>query len=54
MNKLTVIYDSSCPFCVHCRWWLFKQRQFVELDFYPSGSEEIELDFPGFVGERGR
>jgi predicted DCC family thiol-disulfide oxidoreductase YuxK len=46
MNKLTVLYDADCGFCVHCRWWLIHQPKFVEMDFCPAGSPEAQRLFP--------
>jgi predicted DCC family thiol-disulfide oxidoreductase YuxK len=56
MNKLTVLYDAACGFCVRCRWWLINQPKYVEMDFCPSGSPEAlerfpELSSPGTVEE---
>ena len=56
MNKLTVLYDAACGFCVRCRWWLINQPKYVEMDFCPSGSAEAlerfpELSSPGTVEE---
>ena len=47
MNKLTVLYDAECGFCIRCRWWLIHQPKFVEMDFLPAGSPEAEARFPG-------
>lgn len=47
MDKLTVLYDSACGFCVKCRWWLIHQPKFVEMDFVPAGSPEAAEKFPG-------
>jgi predicted DCC family thiol-disulfide oxidoreductase YuxK len=47
MNKLTVLYDAACGFCVRCRWWLLHQPKFVEMDFVPAGSAEAAERFPG-------
>lgn len=46
MNKLTVLYDATCGFCVRCRWWLVNQPKFVEMDFLPAGSVEALQLFP--------
>ena len=47
MKQLTVIYDAKCGFCTRCRWWMVKQPSYLKLDFFPSGSLEIETKFPG-------
>src|SRR5262245_5538721 len=46
MNKLTVLYDANCGFCVRCRWWLINQPKYVEMDFCPAGSPEALERFP--------
>src|SRR6516162_50238 len=56
MNKLTVLYDAQCGFCVKCRWWLARQAAFVELEFLPAGGADAlrrfpELAAPGTVDE---
>lgn len=56
MNKLTVLYDAECGFCVRCRWWLLNQPKFVEIDFLPAGGPDAlrlypELATPGAVEE---
>ena len=46
MNKLTVLYDAACGFCVRCRWWLVHQAKYVDMDFCPAGSAEAQERFP--------
>jgi predicted DCC family thiol-disulfide oxidoreductase YuxK len=46
MNKLTVLYDAECGFCVRCRWWLIHQPKYVEMNFCPAGSPEARERFP--------
>jgi predicted DCC family thiol-disulfide oxidoreductase YuxK len=36
MEKLTVLYDSSCGFCVSCRRWLESQPTYFPLEFVPA------------------
>lgn len=56
MNKLTVLYDASCGFCVKCRWWIEYQPKLVDVEMLPSGGPDArarfpELDAPGFKDE---
>jgi len=46
MNRLTVLYDGNCGFCVTCRWWLADQPAFIPLEFVPAGSPEATRRFP--------
>lgn len=46
MQKLYVLYDASCGFCVRCRWWLSRQRQLIQLEFIRAGSPQIPAMFP--------
>ena len=50
MNRLTVLYDAACGFCVRCRWWLIHQPKYVEIDFCPAGSPEALERFPELSG----
>ena len=47
MKKLTVLYDADCAFCRRCRAWLLRQATFLELEFVPADSWEVERRFPG-------
>jgi len=47
MNRITILYDASCGFCVTCRNWLSFQPKFVEMDFVPARSAESAKRFPG-------
>ncbi|HYE98634.1 MAG TPA: DCC1-like thiol-disulfide oxidoreductase family protein [Planctomycetota bacterium] len=56
MNKLTVLYDAGCGFCVKCRWWLEMQPKLLPLEMMPAGGPDArarfpELDAPGFKDE---
>ncbi len=56
MNKLTVLYDARCGFCVRCRWWLAREPKFVEIECLPAGGPDAlrlfpELAAPGAVDE---
>lgn len=56
MNKLTVLYDASCGFCVKCRWWLHMQPKLLDLEMLPAGGPDArarypELEAPGFKDE---
>ena len=52
MNRLTVLYDNECGFCVKCRWWLVEQPKFVDMDFLPSRGREAADLFPELVQDR--
>ena len=46
MDKLMILYDAKCGFCVKCRWWLMNQPKYVEMEFLPSGGPDTLLRFP--------
>lgn len=50
MKQLTVLYDSSCGFCVSCRRWLEAQPAYVTLRFLPARSAVAERLFPDLAG----
>lgn len=43
---LTVLYDSSCGFCVSCRRWIEHQPAYVSLRFIASQSARAASLFP--------
>jgi ankyrin repeat protein/predicted DCC family thiol-disulfide oxidoreductase YuxK len=45
-EKLWVIYDGHCGFCVACRRWLEAQPALVPLEFLPLSSPEVRRLFP--------
>ncbi|MBK7584793.1 MAG: DUF393 domain-containing protein [Myxococcales bacterium] len=45
MDSLTILYDSSCQLCVHCREWLETQPSFVPMEFVPCDSSEARRRF---------
>src|ERR1700730_13998400 len=45
-EKLWVIYDGHCGFCVACRRWLETQHALVPLEFLPLSSPEVRRLFP--------
>jgi predicted DCC family thiol-disulfide oxidoreductase YuxK len=47
MKRLYVLYDQECALCGSCRWWLMRQRAYIELYFIPLQSPEIVRRFPG-------
>ena len=47
MRTLTVLYDSTCAFCLRCRHWATEQRALVPIEFIPRRSAEAERRFPG-------
>ncbi len=36
--KLTLLYDSNCPLCVHCRLWMAAQPSYVEIEYLSTNS----------------
>jgi predicted DCC family thiol-disulfide oxidoreductase YuxK len=46
MRRLTILYDSSCGFCVRCRRWMDAQPAFLELEFLPAASRAAADRFP--------
>ena len=40
MNRLTILYDASCPLCVRCRDWMAKQPAYVEIELLACQSTE--------------
>ena len=53
MNKLVVLYDASCGFCVSCRSWLGEQPAFVPLEFTATGSAAAASLFPDVTDSAG-
>ncbi len=49
MEKLRVLYDADCAFCVRCRWWLAMQPAYIPLEFMPAGSPEAARRFPSLA-----
>jgi predicted DCC family thiol-disulfide oxidoreductase YuxK len=46
IQRLTVLYDENCGFCVRCQGWLLRQPAFVELECCAAGSREAARRFP--------
>jgi predicted DCC family thiol-disulfide oxidoreductase YuxK len=46
MEKLTVLYDASCGFCVSCRRWLEAQPTYFPVEFVPARSAAARRLFP--------
>lgn len=46
MNKLTVLYDASCGFCVKCRWWIVGQEKLLDVEMLPSGGPDAKARYP--------
>ena len=46
MKTLTVLYDTSCGFCVSCRRWLDDQPAYLPLQFLPTRSRAAAELFP--------
>src|SRR5712691_2260630 len=51
MEKLTVLYDAWCGFCVSCRRWLEAQPAYFPLEFLPSGSAAAAEAFPDLAND---
>jgi len=47
MQKLFILYDANCQFCLRCRSWLENQPAYLELKFIPARSPEAHGRFPG-------
>jgi ankyrin repeat protein/predicted DCC family thiol-disulfide oxidoreductase YuxK len=52
IDKLWVLYDPTCGFCVSCRRWLERQPAWVPFEFLPAASEAASEMFPGLAGTR--
>lgn len=38
ITKLTLLYDSRCQLCVHCRVWMAAQPSYVEIEYLSTNS----------------
>lgn len=47
MQKLFVLYDANCQFCLRCRSWLEAQPAYFELKFISARSPEAHRQLPG-------
>jgi predicted DCC family thiol-disulfide oxidoreductase YuxK len=47
VERLTVLYDAGCSFCLRCRDWLAREPALLELALVRAGSEEARRLFPG-------
>lgn len=45
MERLTVLYDENCAFCVRCAQWLVAQEAYVPLECVPAGSPHARRRF---------
>ena len=52
MEKLTVLYDAWCGFCVSCRRWMEAQPAYVPLEFIPAGSAAALQAFPDLAAKQ--
>ena len=52
--NLTVLYDSSCGFCLSCRNWMEHQPAYVSLRFVAARSALAARLFPELTQEAGR
>ena len=46
MQKLYVLFDPKCELCGRLKDWLLEQRQWIELEVIPAGSQEARKMFP--------
>lgn len=46
MNRLTVLYDGSCGFCVECARWLAAQPKVLALELMASASIAARTRYP--------
>lgn len=46
MRSLTVLYDSHCGLCRQIKTWLEDQPAYLQLEFLPAGSVEVETRYP--------
>ncbi|HYT31844.1 MAG TPA: DCC1-like thiol-disulfide oxidoreductase family protein, partial [Thermoanaerobaculia bacterium] len=51
MEKLTVLYDASCGFCVSCRRWMDAQPAYFPIEFLPAGTAAAAEAFPDLANE---
>ena len=49
VDRLTVLYDPDCGFCVKCRWWVQMQPKLIEVEMIPSSWTEALERFPGLA-----
>lgn len=52
MERLYVLYDPACGFCVQCARWLSWQKTFVPLACIASGSPRALRKFPKLRGTK--
>lgn len=52
MEKLTVLYDATCGFCVKCRWWVQMQPKYIEVEMLPSGGPDALARYPELTGTK--
>ncbi len=50
MQRLLVLYDSACPFCVRCREWLEEREHDVTLAFLCCRSAEARTRYSRIEG----
>ncbi|MEO7300724.1 MAG: DCC1-like thiol-disulfide oxidoreductase family protein [Verrucomicrobiota bacterium] len=47
MEKLFILYDANCQFCLRCRSWLETQPAYFVFKFIPARSSEAHRPLPG-------
>lgn len=46
MERLTVLYDNTCGFCVECARWLSAQKQLVRLELLGASTMAARTRYP--------
>lgn len=49
IRRLTLIYDSSCLFCLRCATWLARQPKFIPLEIIARKSRQAQTRYPALV-----
>ncbi len=54
IERLTVLYDERCRFCLRCRDWLLGQACLVPLELLPAGFPAARKRYPAAAPWLGR
>lgn len=46
MNRLTILYDVRCGFCIRCAAWLMDQPQLITIETVPLSSPLVASRYP--------
>lgn len=52
VDRLTVLYDADCGFCVKCRWWVQNQPKLVDVEMLPSKGPDVAARYPELLGTK--